>query len=89
MSYVSKVTSAGQLTIPKKIREKLGLRGSSFVVLDEAGDVVLLRPFEADEKSLGILRRKLKKTGLTTAKVNKIVEREREKLWKETSKDLR
>lgn len=83
MGYVSKLTSAGQLTIPKKIREKLGLRDSSLVVLDEVGDVVLLRPFEADEESLRILRRKLKKSGLTRAKVNKIVEREREKLWKE------
>jgi len=89
MGYVSKLTSAGQVTIPKRIRERLGLRGASFVVLDEVGDVVLLRPFEADEETLRILRKKFSKTGLTRARVNEIVERERGKLWKETAQNLR
>ena len=89
MGYVSKITSAGQITIPKKIRERLGLRRSSFVVLDEVGNVVLLRPFEANEETLRILRKKISKTGLTKARVHEIVERERGKLWKETAPDIR
>ncbi len=89
MGYVSKLTSAGQLTIPKKIRQKLGLRRASFVVLDEVGDVVLLRRLEADEDTLRILRNKLRKTGLTRTRVNEIVERERGKLWKQTAQDFR
>ena len=89
LAYVSKVTSAGQLTIPKQIRRRLGLEASSLVVLDEVGDVVLVRRFEADEDTLRILRKNLKKTGLTRVRVNEIVERERTKLWKETSKHLR
>jgi AbrB family looped-hinge helix DNA binding protein len=89
MGYVSKLTSAGQLTIPKKMREKLGLRGASFVVLDEVGDVVLLRPFEADEETLRILRKRFTKTGVTRARVNQIVETERAKLWKEKAHDFR
>jgi len=80
---------AGQLTIPKKIRDKLGLGVSSFVVLDEIGDVVLLRPFEPDEETVKILRKKLAKPGLTRTRVNEIVERERAKLWKETSRTVR
>jgi AbrB family looped-hinge helix DNA binding protein len=88
LAYVSKVTSAGQLTIPKQVRRRLGLEASSLVVLDEVGDVVLLRRFEADEEALRILRKKVKKTGLTRVRVNEIVERERTKLWKETSKHL-
>jgi AbrB family looped-hinge helix DNA binding protein len=89
MGYVSKLTSAGQLTIPKKIRRRLGLQASSLVVLDEVGDVVLLRRLEADQEVLRFLRSKLKKTGLTGARVNEIVERERAKLWKEKAKSLR
>jgi AbrB family looped-hinge helix DNA binding protein len=89
MGYVSKLTSAGQLTIPKKIRVRLGLGASSLVVLDEVGDVVLLRRFEADEESLRILRRRFRKTGLTRARVNEIVERERARLWKEAAKGIR
>jgi len=89
MGYVSKLTSAGQLTIPKKIRDRFGLRASSLVVLDEVGDVVVLRPFEADEETLKILRRRFRKTGLTRARVNEIVERERARLWKETAESIR
>jgi AbrB family looped-hinge helix DNA binding protein len=89
MGYVSKVSSAGQLTIPKRIREKLGLRAASLVVLDEVGDVVLLRRFEADEEMLRLLRRKFRKTGLSRVRVNEIVERERAKLWKENAQSLR
>jgi AbrB family looped-hinge helix DNA binding protein len=89
MGYVSKLTSAGQLTIPKSIRERLGLRAASLVVLEEVGDVVLLRRFEAEEETLKLLRRKFRKTGLTRARVNEIIERERAKLWKEAAEDFR
>ncbi len=89
MSYVSKLTSAGQLTIPKPLREKLRLTAASLVVLDEVGDVVLLRRFEAEEETLKVLRKKFRKTGLTRARVNEIIERERAKLWKKAAADLR
>jgi len=89
MGYVSRLTSAGQLTIPKKIRERLRLGTSSLVVLDEVGDVVILRRFEADEETLKILRMRLRKTGLTRSRVNEVVERERGRLWKEASQGLR
>jgi len=88
LAYVSKLTSAGQLTIPKEIRRRLELKASSLVVLDEVGDVVLLRRFEADEETLRFLRKKLRKTGLTRARVNEIVERERKELWEENAKHL-
>ena len=89
MGYISKLTTAGQLTVPKKIREKLGLRPSSLVVLEELGDVVLLRRFEAEEETLRFLRGKFRKTGLTKERVNEIIERERAKLWKKASKNIR
>jgi len=89
MEYVSKLTSAGQLTIPKEIRRRLGLQASSLIVLDEVGDIVLLRRLEADEKVLQLLRNKLRKTGMTRTRVNEIVERERAKLWKEKTKRFR
>ena len=64
------------------------LKASSLVVLDEVGDVILLRRFEADEETLRFLRKKLRKTGLTRARVNEIVERERKELWEENAKHL-
>jgi AbrB family looped-hinge helix DNA binding protein len=89
MGYVSKLTSAGQLTIPKEIRERLGLQASSLIVLDEVGDVVLLRRFEADQTTLRLLRNRVRKTGITRKRLNEIVERERAKLWKETTERIR
>jgi AbrB family looped-hinge helix DNA binding protein len=89
MGYVSKLTSAGQLTIPKEIRERLGLQASSLIVLDEVGDVVLLRRFEADQATLCLLRNRVRKTGITRKRLNEIVERERAKLWKETTERIR
>jgi AbrB family looped-hinge helix DNA binding protein len=89
MGYVSRVTSAGQLTIPKEIRRRLGLQASSLVVLDEVGDVVLLRRFETNEATLTVIRNKLRKTGVTKRRVNEIVERERARLWKEKAKVFR
>jgi AbrB family looped-hinge helix DNA binding protein len=89
LAYVSKLTSAGQLTIPKQIRRRMGLEAPSLVVLDEVGDVVLLRRFKADEEALRILRKKFRKTGLTRARVDEIVERERTRLWKKKSKHFR
>lgn len=43
MSYVSKVTSAGQVTLPKKVREALGVGPSSYVVMDALGKAAVLR----------------------------------------------
>lgn len=60
------------------------LKASSLVVLDEVRDVVVLSRFEGDEETPTFLRKKLRKTGLTRARVNEIVERERKGLRKET-----
>ena len=88
MAYVSRLTSAGQLTVPKELRRRLGLRTSSLILLDEVGDVLLLRRLEADEETLTVLRKKVRKTGLTRRRVDEIVERERARLWKDRVKPL-
>ena len=42
VSIVSSVSSTGRLTIPHKLRARLGLRGGSKVVLQEVTDGVIL-----------------------------------------------
>ena len=42
LSITSNVSSAGRLTIPHKLRARLGLRGSSKVLLQEVTDGVVL-----------------------------------------------
>ena len=40
---VAKITSKGQVTIPKKIREKLGVNPGEVVGFEEKGDLILIR----------------------------------------------
>jgi len=90
MSYVSKVTSAGQITLPKKVRDALGVGPDSYVILDTMGETVILRKMDADQDTLKRIREKVRKTDLTQERVEEIVEEERSKLWKDTDKkDLR
>lgn len=40
---VAKVTSKGQVTIPKKVREKLGVHPGENLGFEEKGDLMLIR----------------------------------------------
>ena len=44
-----RVTSKGQITIPSEIREQLGLRPNSEVVLEVAGNTVRIRRADSQE----------------------------------------
>ncbi len=82
--FVSKVTGAGQITLPKKIREALRLREDSFIIVEEYGEGAYIRALNADEKTLDAIRRKIKKSGISKAEVDRIVEEERVRLWEES-----
>jgi AbrB family looped-hinge helix DNA binding protein len=57
---LAKVTSKGQLTIPKKIRDRLGLHRGDFVRLEVDGDrVVLTKAPSGDAAHLKALERTL------------------------------
>ncbi len=89
-SFVSKVSSAGQVTLPKKIRDELGLNKDSYVVLDRMGRAVLVRKLEADRDTLAKIRSKVRKTGLTKSRVQQLVEQTADKVWEEKyGKNLR
>lgn len=40
---VAKITSKGQVTIPKKVREKLGVNPGEDISFEEKGDLILIR----------------------------------------------
>lgn len=44
-AYISKVTSVGQITIPKKIREELGIGQDDYVIIEKIGDTYLIKKF--------------------------------------------
>jgi AbrB family looped-hinge helix DNA binding protein len=42
MGYFAKVTSKGQITIPKRVRDSLGLdKGSTVIVIERDGEAIL------------------------------------------------
>jgi len=76
--YVSKITSAGQLSIPKEVREKLGF-GEEYILLEPVGDIVVLRRirtmkeeifkyFDLETKARGITRKDMEKALKTARK---------------------
>lgn len=81
-SYISKVTSAGQLTLPKKIRKALGLQGSDYVEVALVGGAVVIRRLREEDELLEAIRRKVKKSGFTRARLRELVAEAREKAWK-------
>ena len=42
-SFVSKVTKAGQITIPKEVRKNLKLTDKDYVTIEELGSVLLIK----------------------------------------------
>jgi AbrB family looped-hinge helix DNA binding protein len=71
-----KITSKGQITIPKEIREKLG---SSTVYFEMADDAVLIRPVKDVAASLVKYARNVK-PGLAMDEI-------KEKAWKEAIRE--
>ena len=81
-SYVSKVTSAGQLTLPKKIRKALGLEGRDYVEVALVGRTAVIRRLGEEEEFLDSIRRKVKKTGLTRARMQELLDEVKKDAWK-------
>lgn len=43
-ALTSTIGSRGTLTLPKKIRERFGLREGSLVIVEEQGEAIVIRP---------------------------------------------
>jgi len=81
-SYISKVTSAGQLTLPKKIRNVLGLEGAEYVEVTILGGAAVVRRLREDDATQAAIRAKIKKGGVTRARVKELVDDAARKAWK-------
>ena len=81
-TYISRVTAAGQMTLPKKVRLSLGIDRAEYVEVAVVGRSVIIRRLREEEEFLKTIRLKVKKTGLTRAKLQEIVEESRVHTWK-------
>lgn len=84
MSYPSKVSFKGQITIPKKIRQKLGIEPGDFILFAQEGKRVVLKkarvsPEEEFNKLVSTLDKKVKQLGITDKEIEDAVTWARQK----------
>jgi len=78
----SKVTSKGQVTIPADIRADLGLETGTEIIFIESDDAIVIRKAEDVLAMFGKVERKVRSLGITRGDVDKMVKKERKRIWK-------
>ena len=81
-AYVVKVSSVGQVTLPKEIREKLGITPDDYIIIQQIGQTYFIKKLEQDKDILTKIRNRVKKSGITKEQLDKIIEEESENVWK-------
>ena len=84
MGYPTRVSFKGQVTIPKKVRNKLKIAPGDFVLFEEKKDEVVLKKaiFSAEEefnKLVAALDKKVKKLGITDKDIEDAIKWARQK----------
>jgi AbrB family looped-hinge helix DNA binding protein len=82
--FVSKVTAAGQISIPKELRESMDLNEAERVTIEPMGDALLvkrIKPYR--EEILKDLRAFAKAKGITRKDVEKAVRKVGKELYEE------
>jgi AbrB family looped-hinge helix DNA binding protein len=81
-AYVVKVSSVGQVTLPKEIREKLDITSDDYIIIQQIGETYFIKKLDPDKALLDKIRKYVKKTGITTEQVAQIIDEEAENVWK-------
>jgi len=84
MGYPTRVSFKGQITIPKKIRDKLKIAPGDFVLFEEKKDGIVLKKailsLEEDfNKLVSALDKKVKKLGITDKDIEDAIRWARQK----------
>ena len=87
-AYISKVTSVGQITLPKEVRDELGIGQDDYVVIEKIGDTYLIKKFQGEKRLLALIREKVKKSGITRQRLQEMVKEESEAAWEKTATRL-
>lgn len=83
MIDVTRISSKGQVVIPKPIRESLKLKEGDRLIAYARGDLIIFRRYEGEESILSLLsqpvRKKMAELGVTRKDVDDAVEWARER----------
>jgi AbrB family looped-hinge helix DNA binding protein len=81
-AYVVKVSSVGQVTLPKEIREKLDITRDDYIVIEKIGETYFIKKLNQEKDLLEKIRKRVKKSGITREKLDEIIEEEADIVWK-------
>jgi AbrB family looped-hinge helix DNA binding protein len=68
MTVTAKITSKGQITIPKKVRDVLHLKEGGMVVFEQENDTFVIKPAESLLDFKGYLRSRAKHADVDTVR---------------------
>lgn len=81
--YVSKVTVAGQISLPKPLRDTLGI-GEDYIVIEPFGDALILRKVKSmRDEIFGYFEKEAKAKGITKERLEKAIKKSGRKILKE------
>ena len=80
-AYVVKVSSVGQVTLPKEIREKLSLTKDDYIIIEKIGETYFIKKLDQDKDLLQRIRGRVKKSGITRERLDEIIEEESQVVW--------
>jgi AbrB family looped-hinge helix DNA binding protein len=72
-SYVVKVSSVGQVTLPKEIRDELGLDRDDYVIIEKIGNSYFIKKLDEEKDLLEKIRERVKKSGITREQLDEII----------------
>jgi len=83
MSDVIKVTSKGQVTLPKEIRKKLQISKDSYIAVDIIGDYIIMKKVGLKLKELSeLVQKNAIKKNITKKEINDAILQSRNEVWK-------
>ena len=69
------------MTLPKKVREELGISRDDYVVIEKIGRTYFIKKLDGEKDLLERIRERVKKSGITRERLEEIVEEESRDAW--------
>lgn len=80
-AYVVKVTSVGQVTLPKEVREELDVGKDDYIVIEKTGEAYFIKKLDVGNDLLERVRDRVRKSGITRERFDEIIEEESRVVW--------
>jgi len=82
MTQVIKATSKGQLTLPNKIRERLGINRDTYIAVDVIGEYVLMKKVDVKLKEIStLLKKEANRKKISKKEIEKVILEARSEVW--------